>query len=197
MLTTTSVPLPSINHSTVFRSDPSSTLTTLTAYLEATHHMLSLILQIPPIDPSASLRTSLFLRLTGDVLQAIPGYLPDMETLPLLLAWLGDLDRGWLAVLRSQAWDTDVSVGVDVELAEGARASPVSQTERTRLRSLLLGGTDALEEWMERLDTRGEAFEIALQRVGLEQSFNELFSGTLAEMGSLSGTDSHGMEGTC
>lgn len=120
-----------------------------------------------------------------------------METLPVLLAWLNDLDRGWLAVLRSQAWDTDTCVGVDAELPEGARASAPTQTERTRLRSLLLGGTDGLEEWMEKLDTEGQGFELALQRVGLEQSFNELFAGTLAEMGSLSGTDPQGMEGTC
>ncbi|KAI0738029.1 hypothetical protein C8Q80DRAFT_292205 [Daedaleopsis nitida] len=122
------------------RSDPSSNLTTLAAYLEATHHMLSLILQIPPVDPSAPLRTSFLLRLTGEVLQSVTGYVPDMDVLPVLLAWLTDLDRGWLAVLRSQAWDADACVGVDAALPEGARASPMSQTERARLRSLLLGG---------------------------------------------------------
>lgn len=183
----------------MYSSDPSSTLPTLSSYLEATHHMLSVILQIPPVDPSASLRTSLLLRLTGEVLLSIPGYRPDMDSLSTLLSWLNDLDRGWLAVLRSQAWDADAGVGVDAELQENARVTPASQTERTRLRSLLLGGTDALEEWMERLDTEGEGFEIALERVGLEQSFNELFAGTLAEMGSLAGFDPRGMEieGTC
>ena len=161
--------------------------------------MLSLVLQIPPVDPSTPLRTSLLLRLTGEFLQAVPGYVPEMATLPLLLAWLADLDRGWLAVLRAQAWDADACIGVDTELPEGARASPVSQTERTRLRSLLLGGTDALEEWLERLDTQGEPFEVALERVGLEQAFDELFAGTLAEMGALAGSDPQGMtlEGTC
>ncbi|KAH9890500.1 hypothetical protein C8Q73DRAFT_704542 [Cubamyces lactineus] len=183
------------------RSDPSSTLTTLQAYLEATHHMLSLILQIPPVDPNAPLRTSLLLRLTGEVLQAIPGYTPDTETLPLLLAWLNDLDNAWLAVIRSQGWDTEECRGVDVELPQGARCSPMSQTERTRLRSLLISGSDSLEEWLEGLSTAGEgSFEVTLQRLGLEQSFNELFAGTLAEMGSLRGSevnDPSGMIGTC
>ncbi|RPD69101.1 hypothetical protein L226DRAFT_472322 [Lentinus tigrinus ALCF2SS1-7] len=179
------------------RSDPSSTLATLASYLEATHHLLFFILQIPPVDPSGPLRTSLLLRLTGEVLLSIPGYTPDLETLPVLLAYLTDLDHGWLAVLRAQAWDADASIGVDAELPDGARVSPMSQTERTRLRSLLLGGTDAIEEWMEKLDTQGEGFDIALQRVGLEQSFNDLFSETLAEMGSLAGQDPQGMIGTC
>ncbi|KAI0648444.1 hypothetical protein C8Q79DRAFT_906048 [Trametes meyenii] len=183
------------------RADPSSTLPTLQTYLEATHHILSLILQIPPVDPSTSLRTSLLLRLTGEVLQAIPGYTPDTETLPLLLAWLHDLDQAWLAVIHAQAWDPEESRGIDGELPLGARATPMSQTERTRLRSLLISGTDGLEEWLEGLDTKGEgSFEITLQRLGLEQSFNELFAGTLAEMGSLVGSeinDPRGMIGTC
>ncbi|KAI8974242.1 hypothetical protein BD414DRAFT_424490 [Trametes punicea] len=183
------------------RSDPSSTLPTLQAYLEATHHMLSLVLQIPPVDPSAPLRTTLLLRLTGEVLQAIPGYRPDTETLPLLLAWLNDLDQAWLAVIRGQAWDPEECRGVDVELPAEGHCTPMSQTDRTRLRSLLISGTDSLEEWLEGLDTAGEgSFEMTLQRLGLEQAFNELFAGTLTEMGSLGGSevnDPSGMIGTC
>ena len=79
-----------------------------------------------------------------------------METLPLLLAYLTDLDRGWLAVLRAQAWDADASMAVDAELPDGASVSKMSQTERTRLRSLLLGGTDAIEEWMEKRGIRDQ-----------------------------------------
>ncbi|TBU40245.1 hypothetical protein BD309DRAFT_967839 [Dichomitus squalens] len=181
------------------RADPSSSLPTLPAYLEATHHLLSLILQVPPVDPSAPLRTTLLLRLTGDVLAAVPGYVPTLDVLPLLLSWLADLDAGWLAVLRSQAWDPTSSTAVDARLPEGARASTPSQTERTRLRSLLIGGTDALEEWLERLDTSGAGFEMVLEKVGMEQAFNELFAGTLAEMGSLTGAlnDPRGMEAAC
>ncbi|KAH9857481.1 hypothetical protein C2E23DRAFT_720083 [Lenzites betulinus] len=183
------------------RSDPSSTLTTLQAYLEATHHMLAVICQIPPVDPSTPLRTMLLLRLTGEVLQSISGYNPDTETLPLLLAWLSDLDQAWLAVIRGQAWDPDDCTGVEVQLPSGARATPMSQTERTRLRSLLIAGTDGMEEWLEGLDTSGEgSVEDTLQRLGVEQAFNELFAGTLAEMGSLGGSevnDPRGMIGTC
>ncbi|KAI0781521.1 hypothetical protein BD413DRAFT_31924 [Trametes elegans] len=183
------------------RADPSSTLPTLFEYLETTHHMLSLILQIPPVDPSAPLRTSFLLRLTGEVLQAIPGYTPDTETLPLLLAWLNDLDKAWLAVLRAQGWDPEECRGIDVERPPESRSTPVSQTERTRLRSLLIAGSDSLEEWLEGLDTAGEgSFEVTLQRLGLEQSFNELFAETLAEMGSLGSAqvnDPRGMVGTC
>ncbi|OJT02027.1 hypothetical protein TRAPUB_7561 [Trametes pubescens] len=183
------------------RSDPTSPLTTLQAYLEATHHLLSLVLQIPPVDPSAPLRTTLLLRLSGEVLHSILGYTPDTDTLPLLLEWLGDLDQAWLAVLRAQAWDPEECKGVDVALPEGARATPMSQTERTRLRSLLISGGDGLEEWLEGLDTRGEeSVEVTLERLGLEQAFNELFGGTLAEMGSLGGSevnDPRGMIRTC
>lgn len=161
--------------------------------------MLSLILQIPPVDPSTSLRTSLLLRLTGEVLQSIPGYTPSTDVLTLLLAWLRDLDHGWLAVLRQEAWDADASSAVPARLPQGARAAPASQTDRTRLRSVLLAGADAIEEWLERLDAHGEGFELVLERVGLEQEFNDLFAGTLAEMGSLGGTmsDPAGMQGTC
>ena len=101
------------------RSDPSSTLTTLAAYLEATHHLLSLILQIPPVDPSAFLRTALILRLTGDVLHPIPDYAPDTATPSLLLAWLTYLDQGWFAVLRAQAWDADACVGCPLSCRRG------------------------------------------------------------------------------
>ncbi|KAI1791580.1 hypothetical protein LXA43DRAFT_1140102 [Ganoderma leucocontextum] len=177
------------------RADPSSTLRTLPSYLEATHHLLSLVLQIPPVDPSSSLRTTLLLRLTGDVLSSVPGYGPVLEptALPLLLGWLADLDTGWLAVLRAQAWDSSHSCAVDALVPESARASRPSQTERTRLRSLLIGGTDALEEWVEKVNVGGQG------RAEIEQAFNELFAGTLAEMGSLTGAmnDPRGMEGTC
>ena len=55
-------------------SEESSTIRTLHAYLEASWHVLKVILQIPPVDPSTSLRTAYLLRLTGDVLKSITGY---------------------------------------------------------------------------------------------------------------------------
>lgn len=160
-----------------------------------------MILQIPPVNPSASLRVTLLLRLTGDVLGSITGYRPDVETLPALLDWMNDLDRGWLAVLRSQPWDTESRKGVDVstEEVELLQSSPMNQTERTRLRSLIIGGTSRMEEWLVELDTGGQDYEVVLQTLGLQQGFDDLFSGTLAEMGSFSGVMNmpQGMEGTC
>lgn len=168
---------------------------------------MSLILQIPPLDPSASLRTTLLLRLTGDVMNAFTGYRPDMQTLPQLLDWLNDLDRGWLAVLRSQAWSPASLTGVDIALDSGTadgtslphQSTPMSQTERTRLRSLLISGTTRMEEWLVELDTAGQDYEIALDTFGLRQGFDDLFTGTLTEMGSLSGTASvlEKVEATC
>ena len=81
---------------------------------------------------------------------------------------------------------------------------------------MLIGGTDALEEWIEKVtvvdqaDLGGEGpAEVSLAlalgqgqgrgRAEIEQAFNELFAGTLAEMGSLTGAmnDPRGMEATC
>ncbi|KAK7688907.1 hypothetical protein QCA50_007598 [Cerrena zonata] len=188
------------------RSDPSSTLRTLSSYLTETHTILSLILQIPPVDPSTSLRTTLLLRITGEVMGSIGGYQPVVETLPQLLDWLNDMDRGWLAVLRSQEWDPEERLGHDLVISEDGnsavpiRSTPISQTERTRLRSLLLSGTTKLEEWLERLVTDDDNYNDALERLGLQQSFDDLFAGTLTEMGALRGFEVNvpaDMEGTC
>lgn len=134
------------------------------------------------------------------------GYPPDTKTLPQLLAWLQDLDKGWLAVLRTQAWDTEGHEGIDVVISSdedvaSLKSTPVSQTERTRLRSLLIGGTSNMEEWLTGLDTGGEDYEVSLERLGLQQGFDDLFASTLSEMGFLHGSVAlegpEGMEGTC
>ena len=105
----------------------------------------------------------------------------------MLLDWLQDLDKGWLAVLRSQGWDPAGRSGVNIKLPDGVRPGPLSQTERTRLKSVLVAGIEMLEEWVELLRTQlgeGEMMEIeAIQGGRLE----DLFSGTLAEMGFLRG----------
>ena len=132
---------------------------------------------------------------------------------PQLLDWLNDLDRGWLAVLRAQAWDPEARQGVDVPRAhDGLQppdgdtsgtviSSPLSQTERTRLRSLLIAGTARLEEWLVGLDAADADadYTAVLETMGLQQGFDDLFAGTLAEMGSFSGAVNvpDGMEGTC
>ena len=169
------------------RLHPSSKLTTLSAYLEASHHLLNLILQIPPIDPSASLRNTLLLRLTGEILNSVAGYTPDENSLLILLDWLQDLDQGWVAVLRCQGWDSEARSGINVRLPDGACPGSLSQTERTRLKSMLVTGTEILEEWMELLRAQsgdGETSDIEERQAG---RFEDLFSGTLAEMGFLRG----------
>jgi soluble cytochrome b562 len=190
------------------RLEPSMTkLPTLTAYLDSMQKLLAFILQIPPIDPSTHLRTAFLLRLTGDVMTSVPGYPPQMKELQTLLDFLDDLDQAWSAVLKNQVWDPAAGEGVDLivcvdEIKPGdppIRSSPVSQTEQTRLRSLLVTGTAELEEWMTGLNTSGEDYQIALQRAGLLQGFDDLFSVTLSEMGTYDGSvnDPAGMEGTC
>ncbi|KAI0062154.1 hypothetical protein BV25DRAFT_1886008 [Artomyces pyxidatus] len=181
------------------RSDQSSTLPTLSSYLHAMQPLLSLVLQIPPVNPSTSLRTSLLLRLTGEVMNSIPGYPPDVETLPELLSWLDILDRGWLAVLRLQAWDPVQHEGIDLASTD-ARSSPPSQTERTRLRSLLVTGTTRMEDWLEPLGKAGaNEYGEELERVHLQEGFDELFFRTLTEMGGFGevASDPAGMIGTC
>ena len=164
-------------------------------------------MQIPPVDPSASLRTSLLLRLTSEVMNSITGYKPDVQTLPQLLDWFNDLDHAWLAVLRFQAWDTDAREGKDVVIDSSEEdnpsftSSPISQTERTRLRSLLVTGTASMEEWLVALEPNQpeEDYTSVLEKFGLQQGFDDLFTGILAEMGSLDGSMNRpeGMEGTC
>jgi len=183
------------------RSQPStSKLPTLSSYLEANRQLLSVILQIPPIDPSTSLRIMFLLRLTGEVLNCIPGYSFDTGTLVNLLDFLDDLDQAWLTVLENQIWDpnskasVDLIVPADNLVGQSIHSTPMSQTERTRLRSLLISGTEKLEEWLAGIDL-GE--EDMLDQAGLQQSFDDLFSNTLGELGGLAGVITTGLEATC
>ncbi|KAI6037074.1 hypothetical protein BKA83DRAFT_194621, partial [Pisolithus microcarpus] len=130
-------------------------LPTLSSYLHAMQDLLAFILRIPPLDPSTPLRTTFLLRLTGDVMNSVTGYPPDMADFRQLLDFMDDLDQAWVAVLRSQVWGPDEGEGVDliipVDLMQSGttiQSASVSQTERTRLRSLLLTGTAGLEEWL-------------------------------------------------
>ena len=188
-------------------SEPSLTkLPTLSSYLDAMQQLLAFILRIPPIDPSTSLRIAFLLRLTNDAMNSVPGYPPEMDDLQQLLDFLDDLDEAWLAVLNSQVWDPASGAVVDLMIPVGMiqpdrpiRSSPVSQTERTRLHSLFLTGTAALEEWLSTLHTHGEDYQLVLERAGLMEAFDNLFSKTLARMGGLSeeSSDPVGMVGTC
>lgn len=192
---------------------------TLPAYLEAARHLLLLVIQIPPIDPSTGLRTAYLLRLTGDVLFAIPGYQLEtstttsiQETLRDVLEFLSDLDQAWLAVLQSQVWDPSTGQAVDlvVDLHDddsqtinppsnmpsalsSVKSTPPSQTEVTRLQSLLFTGESSLEEWLTNEKSRADDADNddvsgMLARMGLLDEFDSLFVRTLDFLGGFTGT---------
>ena len=200
---------------------------TIPAYLEAARHLLLLVIQIPPIDPSTGLRIAYLLRLTGDVLFAIPGYQLEtsttssiQETLREVLEFLGDLDRAWLAVLQSQVWDpaTDRAVDLVVALnddeprtinppsnhipsALSIKSTPPSQTEVTRLQSLLFTGESSLEEWLTNEKSRAADDVVdnddvsgMLDRMGLLDEFDSLFVRTLDFLGGFTGTTAEPVE---
>jgi hypothetical protein len=174
-------------------SEPTTRLPTLGHYINAARDILSLVLQIPPIDPSSSLRTAFLLRLTNDTLCSIIGYPPTDQNVPEALDWLDDLDQAWFTVLQSQVWDPKQGIGADLiidasDAVNGIKSSPLTQTEKTRLRSLLTGSTSSLEEWLEGRSRGGdEDVEGMLQRLGLQAEFDDLFSRTLEFLGELGG----------
>lgn len=89
----------------------------------------------------------------------------DEPPLKTLHDFLATLDRALSACLRCQAWNHVQRVGLDVELEidvqQQAEAgdmvtedglpglSSLSGTDRVRLRSILLEGMNALEDWLE------------------------------------------------
>lgn len=208
------------------RNEESSELRSLPQYLEEVRHILALVLQIPPVDPSTGLRTYYLLRLTGDVFCSITGYRVHQATgqdglsralsvdlsavrdvLQDLIDFLDDLDQAWLAVLEGQVWDPESAEGVDLASGlsnitlhtddEGAamnddndvKTTLPNQTDTTRLRSLLVGGESALEEWL--LDQRFGDSDLpgTLQSMGLLDDFDNLFVRTLSHLGEFKGED--------
>ncbi|KAJ2913076.1 hypothetical protein MD484_g7343, partial [Candolleomyces efflorescens] len=205
-------------------------------------HLLALILQIPPVDPSTSLRIFYLLRFTGDALSSIPGYrltksisdpLEPVEstemfektaqnsqrirdTLRDILDFLDDLDQAWLAVLEGQVWDPETAEGVSLQVGlqritessspdgklDGPagnmdvdyKTSPPSQTDVTRLRSLLMTGESGLEEWLlnekvAQQGGQGDDLTGMLDRMGLLDEFDGIFTRTLDFLGGFGGSD--------
>jgi len=168
----------------ISRHEPESKLPTLQAYLLAMQTLLTLTLQIPPDALSGMLRTSLLLRLTGTVLDEIVGYPPDVADLKPLLQWLDMLDRGWLSVLCRHAWDP-MRGGVELP-EELLKKTPLpTQTDCTRVHSLLVTGISALENWMEgKNEDEDEEDNLVhdMRRLGYQSTFDELFHRTLTKL---------------
>ena len=141
------------------------------------------------------------LRYTNDTLNAIPGYPPQPEAVPHLKGWLDVLDRGWSAVLQRRRWDTANREGTGV----AQESLAVNMTERTRLKSLLLSGTESLAEWLERTrKAQLQEFAKAAEDEGNEElegetvnmeAFEDVFSRTLEDLGQKSGDDAPQMTG--
>lgn len=125
--------------------------------------LLPLIMLIPPIDPSASLRTAYLLRFTNDLLEAIPSYqlvgpppiqeedpeetaAPPVEvTLLQLFDAITLLDRAWQAALLGQRWDPETKSGAESYLSTRG----VTQTDRIRLHSLLTNRRGEICDWLD------------------------------------------------
>ena len=167
----------------ISRHEPESKFATLRAYLLTMRTLLTLTLQIPPVAQSGMLRTSLLLRLTGIVLDDIVGYRPDVTDLIPLLQWLDMLDRGWLSVLCRHTWDP---MRGSVELPEDLiKTIPrPTQTDCTRVHSLLVTGISALENWMEGKNEEEEEDNLVrdMRRLGHQSTFDELFHRTLTKL---------------
>jgi hypothetical protein len=167
------------------RHEPEAKLPTLRAYLLATRTLLTLTLQIPPVAPSGMLRTSLLLRLSGTVMDDIVGYSPDVTDLIPLLQWLDMLDRGWLSALSRHAWDPMRGEGVELSEELLEKAPLPTQTDSTRVHSLLVTGISALENWMEGKNGDEEEEDNLLRnmrRLGYQSNFDELFYRTLSKL---------------
>jgi hypothetical protein len=139
------------------------------------------------------LRISLLLRLTGTAIEDIPGYSPDGMNLIPLSEWLDMLDRGWLSVLCRQAWDPVRGEGVELPEESLDKTPLPTQTDRTRVHSLLTTGVSTLENWIEGKDEDEEdSLMHDMRRLGHQSTFDELFHRTLTklhEFGSGEGAD--------
>jgi hypothetical protein len=131
------------------------------------------------------LRTSLLLRFTGTVMDDIVGYSPNITDLTPLLQWLDMLDRAWLSVLCRHTWDPMRGEGVELQEELLEKTPLPTQTDCTRVHSLLVTGIGALENWMEgKNEDEGEEDNLVrdMRRLGYQSNFDELFYRTLTKL---------------
>ena len=132
------------------------------------------------------------MHLTNDALSAIPGYPAELKTLPDLLTWLDELDRSWQVVLAGQIWRPEEHIGVDPPEGSALQTrSLITQTDRTRLKSMLISGSAVIEDWVGEIvaqdDVDAEDIESMLQRLGIAEGSVRIFPGTLDELERMSG----------
>lgn len=134
---------------------------------------------------------------------------PEIGGLISLIEWLGNLDVGWAAVLEGEDVTVDVVSGngrgvvragteavadnelLDRDYEKGGKGSDIlTQTEKTRLKSLLITGAARIEEWLEGVrpgsaeneeeEQAGEYVD-ALEKMGLREVLDHLFEETLRD----------------
>lgn len=157
---------------------------------------------------------------------AIVGYKPRVEDLDGVLEWLEVLDVGWEGVLRGVPWEAAILTesgssvirsggagggdregrgggggGGQTRLdGEGEKMEALTQTEKTRLKSLLITGAARIDEWLEglqpeedsRIEELGDQNMLGeggvsdyigvLESRGLRERFERLFERTLREL---------------
>ncbi|ORX36484.1 hypothetical protein BD324DRAFT_651722 [Kockovaella imperatae] len=148
--------------------------------------LLTLILQIPPVEPWGGVRVSYLLTLTGsmiDFITSLPlvklssmAHAPTPETsasdidevddaapaedevdaiaqaeaartMRRLLDLLSEVDRGWLAVLRGDAWIPPAKAGGRGHPIPVQFGCQVGATERIRLRSIIMASRSKFVAW--------------------------------------------------
>ncbi|KIY46496.1 hypothetical protein FISHEDRAFT_47216 [Fistulina hepatica ATCC 64428] len=136
------------------RQDPTGSFHTLADYVSYARELLHLILQIPPAQSSASLRIAYFLQLISDVLESLVGYPIHASDILQLLDWLVELDEASVVILCGQPWDPATRKGI-------AGSPPpqyvvTSQTDRIRLRSIVVSGSASIGDWIEQADVNDD-----------------------------------------
>ena len=206
----------------------------LTGLLDRLMSILTLILQVPPVDPWGSVRVSYLLTLTGSVINyitslplismpvnpsqpATPDTLSESaddsrefeddavqkeaaSTMRKLLNFLDEVDRGWQAVLRGDAWIAGSKSGSSGHSVPVSFGSQVGATERIRLRSIIMASRSKLLAWARiygdfsgwsypdgngSQDTAGASIVDAADGMDWEQEVVGLWNGTLERLSTL------------
>ncbi|CAK9787141.1 unnamed protein product [Cutaneotrichosporon oleaginosum] len=179
----------------------------LSALLARLAPLLQAILQIPAREPWASARAAYLLAYTANAARYIP-QLPllsvdedadeDEETLAqragevmlALLDLVGEIERGWVAVLRGEGWRAGVEGPGEAVRVEGG--SGVEQTAKVRLRSIVELAREKMLLWARpygdfggtAMGPDGDEGEVHTEqeRTGWERQIVDMWKGILEEL---------------